>query len=577
MRKERDDRIDAYGGVDGLGRRLPTKDEVGPARPDRFVGLFYFLWLGQHGTEGPYDNTRILSNWPEAASDPNHEAWGPENAFHFWGEPLYGYYLNDDEWVLRRHVGLLTAAGVDFLAFDTTNAAIYKNVYDKLFAIMEEIESQGFRVPRFAFYTNTESGKTIGELYDDLYKPGRYEHLWFRWRGKPLIIGNPAECTEEQREFFTFRLNQWPNEDAKTNGFPWIEFQRPQRVFYNDDGEKEIVSVSVAQHPSVAMSDTPFYGYGNNWGRGYHEGAPGAQGDLPEDILRGANVAEQWEFALAEDPRIVFVTGWNEWVAMRLAGTPDRPVLFVDQATLNFSRDIEPMKGGYNDNYYMQLISYIRRFKGMGATGYASHRLEQPIPMDPAFGAWERVEAEYRDFEGDTLPRNHPGYGELHYREESGRNELLVFKVAHDDENLYFYARTREALTPSSDPNWMLLLLRTEGQDEDWEGYSYIVNRVVKDERTTLLEKSAGGWNWTAAGEVRYAAAGNELHLAIPRKLLGLADSEREPKLEFKWGDNLLAEGDAMDFYQYGDTAPEGRLNYRYTIRDHERPSGGGE
>lgn len=577
MRKERDYRIDAYGGVDGLGRRLPTKDEVGPARPDRHVGLFYFLWLGQHGTGGPYDNTRILSNWPEAALDPDHEAWGPANAFHFWGEPLHGYYRNDDEWVLRRHVRLLTAAGVDFLVFDTTNAAIYKNVYDKLFAIMEEIDSQGFRVPRFAFYTNTESGKTIGELYDDIYKPGRYEHLWFRWRGKPLIVGDPAECTEEQREFFTFRLNQWPNEGAKTNGFPWIEFQRPQRVFYNDEGEKEIISVSVAQHPSVAMSDTPFYGYGDNWGRGYREGVSSSRGDLPEDILRGANVAEQWEFALAEDPRIVFVTGWNEWVAMRLSGPPERPVLFVDQATLNFSRDIEPMKGGYNDNYYMQLISYIRRFKGMAATENASHRLKQPIPMEPEFGAWERVEAEYRDFDGDTLPRNHPGYGELHYKDESGRNELLLFKVAHDDGNIYFYARTREPLASSASPNWMLLLLRTEGQDQGWEGYSYIVNRIVKDERTTLLERSAGGWNWMTAGEVRYAAAGNELHLAIPRKLLGLADSGREPKFEFKWGDNLLAEGDVMDFYRYGDTAPEGRLNYCYTIRDDMSPSDSGE
>src|SRR5579872_4271420 len=34
--------------VDELGRALPTIAEVGPPRPDRFAGIFYFLWLGQH-------------------------------------------------------------------------------------------------------------------------------------------------------------------------------------------------------------------------------------------------------------------------------------------------------------------------------------------------------------------------------------------------------------------------------------------------------------------------------------------------------------------------------------------------
>lgn len=567
MREERRYRNDVYGGVDGLGRTLPMRDEVGPVRPDRYVGLFYFLWLGQHDRGGPYDNTTILSEWPEAARDPEHPAWGPKEAFHYWGEPLHGYYRGDDEWVLRRHVQLLTAAGVDFLVFDTTNAVTYKNVYDKLFAVMEEIDAQGFRVPRFVFYTNTESGRTIGELYEDIYKPRRYEHLWFHWKGKPLVIGDPAECSEEQREFFTFRLNQWPNEAAKTNGFPWIEFERPQRVFYNDEGEKEVISVSVAQHPSVAMSDTPFYGFGDNWGRGYHKNAASVQGDSPEDVLRGANVAEQWEFALEQDPRIVFVTGWNEWIAMRLSGPEERPVLFVDQATLNFSRDIEPMKGGYGDSYYVQLISFIRRFKGMASSEEGSHRIDRPIPIVPEFGIWEQVSAEYRDYEGDTIPRNHPGSGELRYENRTGRNELLSFKVAHDDKFVYFYARTRETISPSSDPNWMLLLLRVEGQDNAWEGYTHMVNRIAPGDSEAYLEKSEGGWNWRTVGEVKYATAGAELHLAIPRALIGLSDTAKAYRLAFKWGDNLLEEGDAMDFYQFGDTAPEGRLNFMYTIR----------
>ncbi|SFJ33295.1 hypothetical protein SAMN02799624_04106 [Paenibacillus sp. UNC496MF] len=560
-------RSDQLGGIDGLGRELPAYADAGPIREGRFVGLFYFLWLGQHGTSGPHDNTRILAGWPEAAKDPDHPAWGPAKSFHFWGEPLFGYYLSDDAYVLRKHVQLLTTAGVDFLVFDTTNRATYKQVYDVLFGMMDHVRAQGFRVPRIVFYTNTESGKTVTELYEDIYRPGRYPELWFRWKGRPLIIGDPGECSEEIRGFFTFRLNQWPNEEAKVNGFPWIEFQRPQRVFFNDAGEKEIISVSVAQHPSVAMSDTPFYGYGDNRGRGYRGETEGSDTviDSDEAVMRGLNIAEQWEFALREDPRIVFVTGWNEWIAMRLQGPKERPVLFVDQATLAFSRDIEPMRGGYGDHYYMQLAGYIRRFKGMTAPP-GGFRLEQRIPIGPDFGPWADCGREYRDFEGDTEPRNHPGYGELHYRDETGRNDLTLMKAAHTDAHLYFYVRTKGPITPHTDRHWMLLLIRVCGAaDEGWEGYHYIANRRITTEAKSLLERSSGGWNWHAVTEIGFAVSGNELQLEIPRAALGIVDPGRELRIGFKWIDNMQQEGDILDALQHGDTAPEGRLHFMYS------------
>lgn len=122
-------------GTDGLGRKLPDHDIVHDRRSDRFVGLFYFLWLGQHSTSGPYDISKIIKQDPSAVHNPNHSLWGPEKEFHFWGEPLYNYYLSDDAWVLRKHVQLLTNADIDFLVFDTTNRSTYKKVYDVLFSI----------------------------------------------------------------------------------------------------------------------------------------------------------------------------------------------------------------------------------------------------------------------------------------------------------------------------------------------------------------------------------------------------------------------------------------------------------
>ena len=47
--------------IDDLGRELPMNDTAGNTKKDRYVGLFYFLWQGQHGDGGPYDNSKIVA------------------------------------------------------------------------------------------------------------------------------------------------------------------------------------------------------------------------------------------------------------------------------------------------------------------------------------------------------------------------------------------------------------------------------------------------------------------------------------------------------------------------------------
>src|ERR1039458_9360883 len=175
--------------VDALGRVLPGTEEVGPPRPDRFIGIFYFLWLGQHDQTdgGPYVVTDILRQYPDALKNSGSPPWGGEGDPHFWGEPLFGFYLNSDPWVLRRHAHLLTDAGVDTLIFDTTNRITYHEVYLHLCETFGQIRAAGGRTPQIVFMVNTQGGETAQELYEDLYKPGLYSDLWFRWKGKPLM------------------------------------------------------------------------------------------------------------------------------------------------------------------------------------------------------------------------------------------------------------------------------------------------------------------------------------------------------------------------------------------------------
>ena len=148
--------------ADDLGRNLPPA--VG-LRPDRKVGLFYFLWCGEPGCDGrPLDITKLLASDPQAGYHPDSEVWGGYAVYHHWGEPLYGYYHSRDEWVMRRHVEMLTRAGIDFLIFDTTNAAIYEENAKQLMRLIHEARLAGLDTPQIVFYTNTASGKTIAHI-----------------------------------------------------------------------------------------------------------------------------------------------------------------------------------------------------------------------------------------------------------------------------------------------------------------------------------------------------------------------------------------------------------------------------
>jgi len=86
----------------------------------------------------------------------------------------------------------------------------------------------------------------------------------------------------------------------------------------------------------------------------------------------------------------------------------------------------------------------------------------------------------------------------------------------------------------------------------------------VINESKTLLERSLGGWRWETVAELDYCFKGTELQLEVPRALLPERHGGEKLRLQFKWADNALHDGDAMDFYQYGDTAPAGRMNYVY-------------
>jgi hypothetical protein len=165
----RDIRSDSWVATDALERSLPLAEEVGPPRPDKFVGVFYFLWLGQAGDAGPFDIARILARDPTAIRDPNNPLWGPELAPHHWGESIFGHYRSDDESVLRKHAQMLADAGVDMIVFDVTNQVTYPHSWKALCRVFDRMKREGNRVPQIAFLCPFwEPRKAVRELWEDL-------------------------------------------------------------------------------------------------------------------------------------------------------------------------------------------------------------------------------------------------------------------------------------------------------------------------------------------------------------------------------------------------------------------------
>lgn len=627
---------DTWVGSDALGRSMPTFLEVGPVKHDhrRVVGIFYITWHRDAlaKLKAPYraDVSRVLAADPKARLDAKDPAW-TEGSYH-WGEPEMGYFLSKDEYVIRHDLSMLADAGVDVIILDVTNGVRYWEEWETLFAVMRKMRAEGNRVPQFCFWAfNGPVITVVQELYDRIYKPGKYKDLWFLWDGKPLLLyngtpkvdangtgvknpnphfdaaaladpkdphyGDPdyteafyKDYAREVKGFFTLRTMWWGYREWAGKRFVGTEDNWSFGLDLGDErvramgaeervsrhkGRKEEVPVTPAQHPSSLI--------GKSWTAAGGEPALdehdlplptyvpwlGRKVEHPEGY--GIYFQQRWDEAIAGDPEFLYLNDWNEWTAGKYSprsGTTrfmrrDSPYFFVDQYNAEFNRTIQPMKGGYTDNYYMQMAGNIRRYKGVRPIPEL-HGLHS-IRIDGKFSDWEGLEVEYRDTVGDTFHRDYPGYGGLHYTNDSGRNDIVRSKVAVDRKRVYFYVEANEPLTPHTGTNWMLLLIDADHNPKTgWFGYDYIINRRVVDGKRTTLQRydpKAPGGRWAEVARLDYRCSGKALELAVPRKLLGLRGEAFT--FDFHWCDNPTDLKDPISLCTSGDSAPNRRFNYR--------------
>ncbi|RED98347.1 glycoside hydrolase family 71/99 protein [Marinoscillum furvescens] len=544
---------DDWVGTDALGRSLPTHEEVGDKRPGKLVGMFYYIWHGYHDNT-VYDITKILKENPE------NPEYGPKGKFHFWGEPEYGYYLPDDPWVIRHDLQMFANADIDFIFFDVTNNFTYLSTVKVLCEISLEMRKQGINTPEICFLSNTKSGRVLNELYDEFYSKALFKELWFYWDGKPLILGheNDPVLRSEVKDFFTIKYSwAWTDTPKEPNHWQWLD-THPQDYGWSKSRQiPEQIVVTTANHPLQPM------------GKSFNNGE---QPEVDKYYMtgytdQGLYFAEQWERALEVDPQVIMITQWNEWVAQRFINDDKRkqyggrPIkegdtFFVDAFTQEFNRDIAPMKGGHSDNYYYQLISNIRKFKGMDKPPTYS---TSSIRIDREFDDWNDVLPVYYDHVGDTLHRDFLGYDKTtQYTNKTGRNDIIECRVNMEDDQVCFYAKTNNDLSPTSDKNWMLLFIDIDqNKSTGWEGYDFVINHGEVTKNSTSLKKWSGN-EWIKVKKLKLAVANNQLEFSIPWKTLG------STSFDFHWADNPGQLKDISGFFLDGDSAPDRRFNYHF-------------
>ncbi len=575
---------DYWVATDALDRDLPTIEETGPTRK-KYVGIFYWTWhcepMVNYSTIG--NITEILRKYPEALTNANHPAWnrGGGNT-HFWEQPLFGYYRTTDPWILRKHAEMLADAKIDVVFFDCTNPPFtWASSYYNLFAVWSKAKNDGVKVPKVAFLlpfsATGEAYNMLKDLYLNIYAQNKYSDLWFMWKGKPLIMAyqqsipnDGSALNNKLKEFFTYRPGQpdYVNgPDPKYEQWGWLEIYPQHKYMARTDGTCEEVPVGVAQNASPQSGGhCCAFNIPNTYGRSYTR--KNGWDNRDDAYLYGLNFQEQWERALEIDPDLIFVTGWNEWIAGKWdSGWEGDPFSFVDQYDWEHSRDIEPNKGWgeKGDVYYYQLIQNTRKFKGMEQKKQSISPIKS-IVIGKGMEEWDEIYPNYYHYRNNVMHRNHPGHANTYYTNNTGRNDFINTKIARDENFIYFYVETNDNITiPKENDHWMWIFIDIDrNKSTGWHGYDYLINyNPPMLGKGKIAVNKDNEWKWELSDEYDIYVEKNKMEIKVSRNSFNVMD--KNLNFEFKLNDNMQEVGNIMDFYVNGDTAPGGRFNFVFS------------
>ncbi len=612
-----------WNAVDDLDRTTLTESTVDP---DKKVGVFYFVFHGGQDTrETTVDTTKL---YLEGGVKNIQSVFRPmaSSGGAYWAEPYFGYYRTSDEWVLRKHANMLSAAGVDFVFLDLSNNMFYMDDVKLMFDTWLAMRAEGQTTPQICMMFGDIPYYTLNgiyTMYEEIYHNEAYKDLLFMYEDKPLILGNldrPGsgnwtsymqteadfrallDANPEVKEFyetnqrtilreFTFRKCwAFKNYDSNGNGsghygyWDYLQYL-PQAAGTNKNGEIEQITVSMGidAHRGLGRSLVENRFFESSDMASYN--TIGEYGFGLSTTAQGLFFQKQFENALKSEAKLMMITGWNEWSAGIQKAAADQQTgqtsspgwTLIDQFSPEYSRDGEPMKirdgVGFGDNYYYQMVSYIRQFKGMadapattngGAINMSSANIDKQ---------WEGINPTFTDGVNDTVLRNaYSMTADQVYINNTARNDIAYAKISQDAEALYFYAKTANTMINVDDETWMNLYVDLDGDHTTgWEGFDILINRS-RTANTASVEKFVDGkWEFVKLGDAEMVLGENSITLKVSREMLSI--DKTAISLNFKWADNAAVEGDIMKFMELGDAAPDDRFFFTYTASgtDNER------
>lgn len=319
------------------------------------VGICYTMWFnavlgsGSDKVTSAPNVTELTEkySWSDEYGFGNaEEQHNSIGSFHYWAEPAQGYYRSTDEEAIRRNLTMLEEAGVDFLVLDFTfadeDSVNHKHFWEShvehssiaLLDTIVKMRAEGKKTPYVAMWPNCVEAFDI--FYEKFYGVEKWKDCFVYWNNKPFIMHWRYRAHETER--FTTRAMYGLQGKVYNGQWSYLEPNNRITVAYGTDGKPEHVGVSVAMQ-STYMSNT--------------ETAHGRQG--------GRFWNEQWKTAFDTHPKIVTLTWWNEWCAQLF--NVGGKFVFTDNFNQEYSRDIEPMKGGHGDLYYRWLCQYVKAYK----------------------------------------------------------------------------------------------------------------------------------------------------------------------------------------------------------------------
>ncbi len=309
------------------------------------VGICYSTWFTEilrGRTEDPPNITNILAG---------KEEWGEPYRYHWWAEPELGFYKSDDVEVIRTHMEQLAEMGADYIIIDNTNASMswkYNGTWETYISIpctaildtIFEMRAEGKKTPYVVFWSKAGSDKgwdIVNATYEEFHSQEKWKDCFVYWEGKPFMLvtsmpeGEPAYDMTIRRQW-GLQSNYGPCE--------WTFLNEYNPAVYDHDGFVEQTCVCAATQETY-MSESSAHGRNH-----------------------GIFMYNQWANAFEYRPKAITITWWNEWCAIMLMDSEGNR-RFTDNYNEEFSRDIEPMKGGHGDTYYKWTKKYIKAYKNL--------------------------------------------------------------------------------------------------------------------------------------------------------------------------------------------------------------------